>query len=471
MGRASAGRGRLLRSAADVLPRTWPIRRENRSVAVRATCAALAAIALVAIVLVSGVPAAGAAPGDDRLDPVVNRGRVRTFPWMRGVPRASFRDLGPLVGLREDAPSYSVAASDVNADGWTDLVVSRHGWVAALMTTRLAGDVPARLATSWRFRDDIHHRVDRHGCAVADVDLDGLPDVYCAKGAHNGTTRKWNELWVQSADGTFTDRAHEFGVEDIWGRGRFPAFLDLDHDPWPDLFVGNDIPRQDRHTTPNRTFAGRDGLRFQQVHLGVTRQVGDVCTIVADVDGDGWDDVLVCGRDRMHLYRRRVAGFRDVTDRFGLPDVLATAARFADLDGDGRLDLVYAQERELTVAMQGAAHRFSARLHLRLRHGHGLAVGDPDGDGDPDVYVVEGCVDGRDMPDWLLLGDSGSFEPERVPPAPLGCGDTAETFDFDHDGMDEFVVLNGGGIDQGLKHHGPEWLLTLGDWHPPGEAP
>lgn len=434
--------------------------------AARALCAALVASSALSL---AGV--ARAEPGDERVDPIVSHGRVRTVPWMRDAPRAAFRDLGPLVGLKREAPSFSVAVADLNVDGWSDLVVSRHGWVAALMLTELQGDVPAGLVTSWRFHDDIHQRVDRHGCVVADVDLDGLPDVYCAKGAHAGTSRKWNELWIQNTDGTFTDRAHGFGVEDIWGRGRFPAFLDLNHDAWPDLFVGNDIPREDRHTTPNRTFASVDGLRFRQVHLGVTREVGDRCTTVADYDGDGWDDVLVCGRDGMHLYRRRPSGFRDVTGAVGLPDVLVTAARFGDVDGDGRLDLVYTQQHELTVARQGAAHRFEAVFRLGLRHGHGLALGDPDGDGDPDVYVVEGCVDGRDMPDWFLMRGPRSFFPRRVHAASTGCGDTAEAFDFDHDGKDEFVVLNGGGVDQGLKHHGPEWLLTLGDWQPPEGTP
>jgi hypothetical protein len=190
---------------------------------------------------------------------------------------------------------------------------------------------------------------------------------------------------------------------------------------------------------------------------------------VADFDGDGWDDVLVCGRDRMHLYQRRPAGYRDVAEAVGLPDVHATAARFVDLDGDGRLDLVFTRRQELAVAMQRPAGRFAEVLQRPLRHGHGLSVGDPDGDGDPDIYVVEGCVDGRDMPDWLFLVSrrGRSFDARRVPRALAGCGDTAEAFDFDHDGRDEFVVLNGGGVDQGPKHHGPEQLLTLGDWGPP----
>jgi hypothetical protein len=386
---------------------------------------------------------------------------------MPGAIRPRFRDLGPLVGLEEEVPSYSVAAADMNADGWTDLVISHHGLVAALRLSEVEADAPVGFETSWRFHDDLHGRVDRHACAVADVDLDGLPDVYCAKGAQQGTVKKWNELWIQNPDGTFTDRAHDYGVEDVWGRGRVPVFLDLNHDRWPDLFVSNDAERADGRPTPNRTFVGgQEG--FREVRLGVTMEIGGRCAAAADYDANGRDDLLVCGDDRIHLFRRRASGFQDVTERSGLPTVAATAARFGDFDGDDRLDLVYLHASELTVVLQGSRQRFSVARRLSLRHGHGLAVGDPDGDRDLDIFVVEGCVNGRDQPDWFLrAGRVGTFTTERVARVSAGCGDTAEAFDFDGDGRDEFVVLNGGGAGETEGHRGPEQLLTFGDWRPP----
>ncbi|HJS25599.1 MAG TPA: VCBS repeat-containing protein [Actinomycetota bacterium] len=401
-------------------------------------------------------------------DDVVVDGEGQTDRGMSRSARAGFRDLGPLVGLRDGVPSYSVAAEDMNADGWTDLVISHHGQAATLRLSRTRSDVPLGFATAWRFHDDLHGRVDRHACAVADVDLDGLPDVYCAKGGQQGTVRKWNELWIRQPDGTFTDRAAEYGVEDVWGRGRIPVFLDLNHDRWPDLFVSNDAERADGRPTPNRTFVGRQG-GFRQVRLGVTLEIGGRCAAADDYDGNGWDDLLVCGDERIHLFGRRASGFRDMTEQSGLPPVAATAARFGDFDGDGRLDLVYLHARELTVVLQGGRQRFSVARRLSLRHGHGLAVGDPDGDRDLDILVVEGCVNERDMPDWFVRVErDGSFTPERVPRVPTGCGDTAEAFDFDGDGMDEFVVLNGGGAGETSGHRGPEQLLTFGDWRPPG---
>ena len=437
--------------------------------ALRASIISLLAIALlmVAVACSGDEPPPGTATSDQ----TDTTGAVGALTGGLPVaPMAGFRDLGPLLGLPGEVPSYSVTAADMNSDGWTDLVISRHGLAGTLLTSRIRADAPLGFVRSFRFHDDLHGRVDRHGCAVSDVDLDGLRDVYCAKGAQHGTVRKWNELWIQNPDGTFTDRASEYGVEDIWGRGRIPIFLDLNHDRRPDLFVSNDAARADGRPTPNRTFVGRPGA-FRQVRLGVTEEIGGRCAAAADYDGNGWDDLFVCGDDRIHLFRREPSGFRDVTQSVGLPMIAATAARFGDLDGDGRLDLAYVNERGLTVALQGRRQRFAVAWRLPLRHGHGLAVGDPDGDRDLDIFVVEGCVNGRDMPDrFVRVGGDGSFTPEHVAPVSAGCGDTAEAFDFDGDGMDEFVVLNGGGAGETEGHRGPEQLLTFGDWRLPGSS-
>jgi hypothetical protein len=401
-------------------------------------------------------------PWDEPVRPIVTDGRVRTSPWMRQAEPAGFRDIGPPAGLFGEVPSYTIFVRDMNVDGWPDVFVGRHGWAAVLYLTEVVEGEPAGFQRVFPFSQG----GDRHGCAAADVDLDGLDDIYCAKGAHLGTARKKNELWMRDPSGTFTDRVVEYGVQDVWGRGRFPVFLDLNHDPWPDLFVGNEFPRPDGRPTPNRTYVNRDGQRFVEARMGVTLEIGNLCSVTADDDRNGWDDLLVCGLNRMFLFRARSTGFRNVTDEVGLPDVRATAARFAHLDGDGRLDLVFTTVRGLQVRLQRRDHSYGPPVLIRpLRHGHGLAVGDPDGDGDSDVLVVEGCVRGRNMPDWLLLNEPGrgAFELQRVALAQSGCGDTAEALDFDGDGKDEFFVLNGSGTYQG-QERGPEQLLTMGTW-------
>jgi hypothetical protein len=111
---------------------------------------------------------------------------------------------------------------------------------------------------------------------------------------------------------------------------------------------------------------------------------------------------------------------------------------------------------------------------MPMGHGHGLAIGDVDGNGTPDIYAVDGCVHRVNRPDLLLLnqGNGRTWTQLALPALPpgelAGCGDTAAMVDFDHDGAQDIVVLNGGGNDQPLDLNGPDQLLTLGDWQPLG---
>jgi hypothetical protein len=429
---------------------------------------ALGALALIVAVLAASPVLAGA--GDEHwVEPISVRGEAHPTAAMRRALLAGFRDLGRLMGFRQETSSYTVAVRDVDDDGWDDLFIGHHGHRAELFMNEHDGPVSTGFSSMAIFHDTIHQRRDRHGCAIDDVNLDGLDDVFCAKGARSGTAKKWNELWIQGALNTWTDEAAAYGVEDHWGRGRFPAFIDLNHDRYPDLFIGNDTPRKDDRRTPDRTFVNVGGERFREVRLGVTREIGDTCTDVADYDEDGRQDLLICGRHRLFLFRRLPSGFNDVRERVNLPWVRSTAARFADFDRDGDLDIVVVSLDRLEVRLQRPDHTFGPVVARRpLLHGHGIAVGDPDGDRDADIYVVEGCVGRENQDDWLLVNDGSGrhFDLRRAGRVRRGCGDTAAAVDMDRDGMDEFVVLNGGGKDQPLDLDGPDQVLTLGDWSP-----
>ena len=391
-------------------------------------------------------------------------------PGTAGSPerRARLRDIGPAMGLSLDASSYGIVVHDLDDDGWPDLLISRHGRPAQLFRNAPYGDASTGLQPIASFVDAVHGRNDRHGCAIADVDQDGLDDIFCAKGARQGTADKWNELWMQGPQGTFTDRAAAYGVEDVWGRGRFPAFIDLDHDPFPDLFLGNDAPRRDQYMSPNRTLVDADGHGFVEVDLGLMEEHGNVCTVVADLNADGWQDLVVCGSRRLHVFERLTAGFVDVTTQLGLPLFPVKAAAAADVDADGRLDLVLVARHRVVVRLHGASGSFRrTALDRSLDAGHGVAVGDVDGNGALDIYVVQGCVDRVNRDDQLFLGGDGEgFVRHRVDPVPTGCGDGAAALDIDRDGLDDIVVTNGGGLDQPGFPTGPEQLLTMGDWQP-----
>ena len=386
------------------------------------------------------------------------------------------RDVGPLLGLRRHESSYSLAVGDYDDDGWTDFLIVHHGSrPSELFHNDHDGQRSTGVSIVLQLVDTIHDRPDRHGCVMGDPNLDDLIDLLCTKGAQQGTAKKWNELWIQGPEGTWVDRARTWGVEDPWGRGRLPVWIDLNRDRWPDLFLGNDIPRHDQHVTPDRTYVNDRGRRFDEVDVGLTKQIGADCAQTADLNRDGWDDLLLCGEDELFFFARDGDRFRAANEEYGVPTAETNAARLVDLNGDGREDLVTVGLRSLDVRLAAADGSFRSPVLTRpLVHGHGVAVGDVDGRRGPDILVVEGCDDRVNVPDVLLLngGDATSWMPvddmPRMPPGELaGCGDTAGTLDFDRDGMDDFVVLNGGGESQPLDIDGPDQLLTMGNWRPP----
>jgi hypothetical protein len=363
----------------------------------------------------------------------------------------------------------------VNGDGWDDVLIGHHGSRPAelFLNQPVHGD-SIGFEPVFRLVDTIHARPDRHGCIFGDPNLDGLLDILCMKGAQQGSAKKWNELWIQGPAGTWRDEAHAWGIEDVWGRGRHPAWIDLNGDRYPDLFLGNDEPRQDRHTTPNRTFLNVGGRRFRQVNLGITRQDGSMCVQTVDVNHDGTDDLLLCGDSQVLLYVRLGDRFVNEDARYGVPATpYANGADIVDVSGDGVLDLVLVTLHRLEIRLGGAGGAFGPPVvSMPMAHGHGLAVGDVDGDGMPDVYAVDGCANRVNSQDILLRngGDGRTWQSLDLPPLPsgelAGCGDTAAVVDMDRDGAMDVVVLNGGGNDQPLDLDGPDQLLTLGDWHP-----
>jgi enediyne biosynthesis protein E4 len=254
-----------------------------------------------------------------------------------------------------------------------------------------------------------------NGVAVADVDGDGLPDIYFTNQIGG------NELWKNLGGGKFRNITKESGVA-LAGRISVTAsFADIDNDGDQDLFVttvreGNVLFENDGHGhfTDISKAAGVD-------HVGHSSGA-----VFFDYDNDGLLDLYLCnvgqytiGRQgrggafvglpdgfsgHLHAERSETAilyrnvghnRFTDVTKAVGLGDAgWSGDASVADLNGDGFPDL-YA------LNMQGSNHYFenqggkrfvdkTAQLFPRTSWGAmGIKFFDYDNDGRPDLLITD----------------------------------------------------------------------------------
>ena len=253
------------------------------------------------------------------------------------------------------------------------------------------------------------------GVAVADVDGDGLYDIYFVNQVGG------SELWKNAGGGRFQNITREAAVALADRIGVAASFADTDNDGDEDLFVttvrgGNALFEND----------GKGHFRDITKEAGLDLGSHSSGAVFFDYDNDGLVDLLVCNVGRYtndqkgpdgafvgltdafmgHLHPDRSEypvlyrnlghnRFRDVTAELGLrPTGWGGDAAVADLNGDGWPDL-------FVLNMQGHGHYFenargrafvdrTAEYFPRTPWGAmGIKFFDFDNDGRPDLFITD----------------------------------------------------------------------------------
>jgi hypothetical protein len=256
------------------------------------------------------------------------------------------------------------------------------------------------------------------------------------------------------------------------------AAADLDGDGLPDLVThsnGGDNPdscSEDSGVTVCTSWAyvsrALSAGRFRRSRVVYQSDVDDLSALAAgDVTGDGRPDLVLpfsnyYGDNGAYVFVNGGAGRLVRRARFlstGQPPV---AAALADLNGDGTLDLVTANDGDETNRLaDGSVSVFlGGRGGFGRRHDYpigggadGLVVRDLNGDGKPDVAVSRGEA-GPFVSVLLNCGD-GTFASKRDYRAARRFAEAVAVADVDGDGRPDLLVANGG--------HGMSWLLNRGD--------
>ncbi|BAO76730.1 VCBS repeat-containing protein [Winogradskyella sp. PG-2] len=276
-----------------------------------------------------------------------------------------------------------VASGDINNDGYPDLFFVSNTGDNKLYINK--GDL--------KF-EDISEKANisgeaswQTGVTMVDINNDGLMDIYvCAVSGLLDFTGH-NELFINNGDGTFTEKAKDYGL-DFEGYSTQAYFFDYDKDDDLDVYIVNHAV----HTTLSH---GRADLRYKRAPLvgdvllnnsnGKFTDVSEKANIfggvngyglsasIADFNNDGWDDIYVC--NDFHEDDYYYLNNQDGTFKESLGEAFSTISRFSmgsdatDINGDGyqdlmTLDMLPKNERVLKET-EGDDAMFNMQVHLK----------------------------------------------------------------------------------------------------------
>lgn len=301
-----------------------------------------------------------------------------------------FTEMSKEAGIREP-PGIGCVFGDVNGDGHLDLFVC---WMEEMgnkgRNALFLGDGQGR------FRDvtdaaGLGKTGPSAQCMMSDLDNDGDLDLYIVG---NGVD---NTLWRNRGNGIFEDATKEYGLVGIgsegekgYGSNLAAVIADLDGDGFQDLVCFS------RSTL--LMYRNKGGKTFEAIteYMGPGKPAitgGSLGIALGDIDHDGDLDLYAAGCNAL-LRNDGSFRFADVTRQSGLDqlerNIHVYCPVLADWDNDGWLDLYLGSGAFDSFAYHNNGNftftDVTGMIGLDAYSIHGCCFGDLDGDGDLDFY-------------------------------------------------------------------------------------
>ena len=199
------------------------------------------------------------------------------------------------------------------------------------------------------------------GVTMADVNADGLLDIYVSTVSSKHNLKGQNELYINNGNGTFTEKAAQFGLNTSCFTTQ-SAFFDYDHDGDLDCYILNQShhPHANIIDTSNRkkydTLSGDRLYRNDIKTTGKFTEVSAAAGIyqsnlgyglglaIADINNDGWEDIYIGNdfheNDYYYVNQKNGTFKEEGASHFGHYSRFSMGNDVADYNNDGQLDVV-----------------------------------------------------------------------------------------------------------------------------------
>jgi hypothetical protein len=284
-------------------------------------------------------------------------------------------------GYGDECVSY---INDVNGDGHADaLLGTAWGGRCAYAINGMTG------ATIWTY--DTYAHADTGWvysiCAIPDVTGDGIDDVIFGVGSPGDA--------AMCVNGTNGNLIWKFHANDAIGT--VCAIEDVNNDGYADAVIGG-MDNEYRIICLSGHSTGTPSIIWQFTTGGGLWDV----SVIEDVDGDGYQDVIAGGTANIVYCRNGRTGGQIWSYNVGTGDWVMRVVPIADIDDDGIQDVLVGSWKNAIICLSGADGSMICNYTVGTLNGGDVwsvdPIGDVNGDGYPealggsfDYYVY--CVD------------------------------------------------------------------------------
>lgn len=281
---------------------------------------------------------AGNLNGDDKSDLLILDRKLSAVSVFVGTAATGLMPVEPALAFA--APALSVALGDLDGDQWPDLAVGQRGGISLLTGTGDGHFTP--LGQVDMPGDDVYH--------IQFVPLAARPWPALVLVGYQGSSVS-HKVWIGDGLGSFR-LAQQFPVPDEARRGQTAGIGDFNGDGRPDMVLAG----SSRHVL----HLGRGDGTFRTTPSVPLSDVS-CCVAVGNLDANAALDLVVARSGAVDiLWGDGIGGFALQSGAADSVPSAVSAVTVADLNGDGRDDVLLASGTTLHVLLSDAGLRLDA---------------------------------------------------------------------------------------------------------------